>query len=184
MQNVDLTNIVVALFVLYLVLKRQLTPQVIRLNLTTYLFLIVFGAASVADAFKHHQLHVTSGITWFILGSLISAILFGYLRTLSYHLWVEGGLVMRQGTWVTIVLWVIGLSIHGIADTAWHGSNATLVLYLGITLLVQRGCVWLRAKAQYPEEVAATSAAADSRHAERWERREARRERRNERRRR
>ncbi|GKT04196.1 hypothetical protein [Furfurilactobacillus entadae] len=67
MQNVDLTNIVLALFVLYAVLRRQLEPRLIKLNLTTYVFLILFGAASVADAFNHHQITLTSGTKWFVL---------------------------------------------------------------------------------------------------------------------
>ncbi|HAT54352.1 MAG TPA: hypothetical protein DCW31_03770 [Lactobacillus sp.] len=165
MQNIDLTNIVLAIFVLYLVLKRQLSPRRIQLNLNVYLFLILFGAASVGDAIMHNQLVVTSGIWLFVLGALISAVLFGYLRTLSYQLWVaDDGSVMRQGTWLTIVLWIVGLLIHGVADLAWHGSNATILLYLGVTLLVQRGFVWLRAKRLYPEATAKTAAMHEQRH--------------------
>ncbi|MCF6160448.1 MAG: hypothetical protein LKG79_04590 [Furfurilactobacillus sp.] len=177
MQNIDFTNIVLALLVLYAVLKRQLSPHRIQLNLTLYLFLILFGAASAADAITHNHLIVTAGTGLFVLGSLISAVLFGYLRTLSYRLWIDKtGTVMRQGNWETIVLWIVGLFIHSLAGLAWHGSNATILLYLGITLLVQRGLVWVRAKRQYPEAMANTVALHENRHAEREQRRQRRRE--------
>lgn len=171
MQNIAFTNIVLALFALYAVLKRQLSPHRIQLNLTLYLFLILFGAASVADAITHDHLIVTAGAGLFVLGSLISAFLFGYLRTLSYHLWIDKtGTVMRQGSWETIVLWIVSLFIHSLAGLSWHGSNATILLYLGITLLVQRGLVWLRAKRRYPEAMAKTMTLHENRHAEREQR--------------
>ncbi|MYV05909.1 hypothetical protein [Furfurilactobacillus milii] len=166
-----------ALFVLYAVLKRQLSPHRIQLNLTFYLFLILFGAASVSDAITHNYLIVTADAGLFVLGSLISAVLFGYLRTLSYRLWIDKtGTVMRQGNWETIVLWIVGLFIHSLASLSWHGSNATILLYLGITLLVQRGLVWIRAKRQYPEAMANTVTLNENRHVEREQRRQRRRE--------
>lgn len=41
----------------------------------------------------------------------------------------------------------------------WAGSSVTLLLYLGVTLLIQRGIVWYLASAKYPREISANIAA-------------------------
>ncbi|GKT04197.1 hypothetical protein [Furfurilactobacillus entadae] len=74
---------------------------------------------------------------------------------------------MRQGNWLTVVLWIVGIALHLLSDRAWQGSDATLMLYLGLTLLIQRGLVWLRARRQFPEATQQTAAYHEAHHRER-----------------
>ncbi len=65
---------------------------------------------------------------------------------------------MREGNWLTIVWWIIGIGMHAAVDMLWTKSSVTLLLYLGLTLLIQRGLVWYRASSKYPTEIAANIA--------------------------
>lgn len=155
MQTLNLTNFVFAALILIWVIRQQLAPHVVRFKIRTYLIIILVGALSVNDAFTKHQLTITpTQLIYFGLASLLSAALFGSLRAWSYHFWVnENGLVMRQGNWLTIVLWIVGIATHLMVDRLWTGSSTTTLLYLGLTLLIQRGGVWWFARRNYPNEL-------------------------------
>jgi hypothetical protein len=79
----------------------------------------------------------------------------------------QAGLVMRQGNWLTILWLLLGISIHILVDHLWNGSSDTILAYLGLTLLIQRGLVWLRAKAKFPEATQKTALYAQTRKARR-----------------
>ncbi len=117
------------------------------------------GTASISDAFTKQHLQITTNQA-LLFGSLsvLSAVIFAALRAWSYHFWVnDQGLVMRQGNWLTLVWWVISIAGHLGVDRLWTGSSATLLLYVGVTLLVQRGCVWWLAGRAYPTEIKANA---------------------------
>jgi len=177
MQNLDLTNLVLGAWLLFVAIKRQLAPRIIRFKLEFFILVILLGMASIGDAFQKQHLHITPQQA-LIFGSLslASALIFAALRAWSYHFWVnDDGLVMRQGNWLTVVLWVVGIAGHLGVDRLWTGSSVTLLLYLGVTLLVQRGCVWLLARRQYPAEMHANAALQAENHHDRRERRRTRR---------
>jgi len=179
MQNLDLTNLVLGAWLLFVVIKRQLAPRVIRFKLEFFVLIILLGIASVGDAFTKQHLHITPQQA-IIFGSLslVSAVAFAALRAWSYRFWVnDAGLVMRQGNWLTLVWWVVGIGGHLGVDRLWTGSSVTLVLYLGVTLLVQRGCVWWLASRQYPSEMRANAANQQRSHDRRQDRRERRHDR-------
>ena len=68
------------------------------------------------------------------------------------HVWVDGGEAWRQGNWLTAVLWIVSLGVHLGYDYLVEGKNltglgaASLLLYLGITFMIQR--LILQARAQ------------------------------------
>ncbi|ETY75589.1 hypothetical protein [Lactiplantibacillus fabifermentans] len=166
MQNLDATNIVVAGLVLIYVIKRQLAPRVLRFKLNFYLVLILFGAASIYDAITHHEVTITiSQAVLFGTLSILSALIFGGLRAWSYRLWVsDAGLVMRQGTWVTLLFWVLSIGSHALVDRLWTGNSTTLLLYLGLTLLAQRGGVWWLAQRRFADALPANVAQQEKSH--------------------
>lgn len=173
MQNLDLTNLVLGAWLLFVVIKRQLAPKVIRFKMEFFVLVILLGAASIGDAFTKQHLQITTQQA-VIFGalSLVSAVAFAALRAWSYRFWVnDDGLVMRQGNWLTLVWWVVSIAGHLGVDRLWTGSSATLLLYLGVTLLVQRGCVWWLASRQFPSEMQANAARQQESRHDRHERR-------------
>jgi len=169
MQNLDLTNLVLGAWLLVVVIRRQLAPKVVRFKMTFFLLVVLLGAASVGDAFNKQHLQITAqqAVLFGVL-SLVSAVAFALLRAWSYRFWVNAdGYVMRQGNWLTLVWWIVGIGIHLGVDRLWTGSSVTLMLYLGVTLLVQRGYVWWRASRQYPAEIRANAALQAERHHDR-----------------
>ena len=76
------------------------------------------------------------------------------MRAYTYHIWVnDQALVVRKGNVYTLVFWIVGIGTHLLIDLVWSGSAVTLLLYLGMTLFVQRGGLWLRARNKYPSEI-------------------------------
>lgn len=152
MQNLVLTNWVLGAWLVFVVVKRQLAPRVIRFKIDFYILVVLLGIASIGDAFQKQHLQITpQQAAIFGSLSLLGAVIFGLLRAQSYRFWVDdAGMVMRQGNWVTLVWWIIGIAVHMGVDRLWTGSSVTLLLYLGVTLLVQRGTVWWLAQRQYP----------------------------------
>jgi len=176
LTNLSFTNLVLGAWLLIVVIRRQIAPRVIRFKANFYLLIILLGMASIGDAFTKQHLHITpvQAVIFGVL-SLVSAIVFALLRAWTYHLWVnEDGLVMRQGSWLTILWWVLGIGAHLGVDRLWTGSSASLLLYLGVTLAVQRGWVWWLARRAYPTEIQANlrQQSAEHRHHERRSRRE------------
>ncbi|WP_125572932.1 hypothetical protein [Levilactobacillus huananensis] len=177
MQNLDLTNLVLGAWLLFVVIKRQLAPKIIRFKIEFYILVVLLGAASIGDAFQKQHLQITLQQALIFGGlSLASAVIFAGLRAWSYQFWVnDAGLVMRQGNWLTLVWWIIGIAGHLAVDRIWTGSSVTLLLYLGITLLVQRGSVWLLASRQYPMEMRHNAALQTENRHERHERKRSKR---------
>ncbi|MFD1455691.1 hypothetical protein ACFQ44_08395 [Levilactobacillus lanxiensis] len=177
MQNLDLTNLVLGAWLLFVVIKRQLAPKVVRFKMSFFVLVTLLGAASIGDAFNKQHLQISPSQAVVFGGlSLASAIIFALLRAWSYRFWVDNnGLVIRQGNWLTLVWWVVGIAGHLGVDRLWTGSSVTLLLYLGVTLLVQRGCVWWLASQKYPTEMRANAELQAERHHDR-SRRKRRRE--------
>jgi hypothetical protein len=77
---------------------------------------------------------------------------FGAIRAMTVRLWFGGGQALRQGTWLTLLLWIVSLGVHLGYDylVLGHGSlsglgNATLILYFAITYTIQRLILQARA---------------------------------------
>lgn len=155
MQNLNLTNIFFAILILFVVIRRQLEPKTVRFKPQFFIIIVIFGITSVVDAINKQHLDITKQDAWmFGITALLGATVFASLRAMSYRFWInDDDLIMRQGNWLTIIWWVIGIGIHVMADRMWTGSQATLLLYLGLTLLIQRGIVWWRANRKYPQQI-------------------------------
>jgi hypothetical protein len=131
--------VVISLAVLALILWRQL--QVRRASPTLLLpaILIVLGVASLATMSKDSTTRLTLGDIGILLALLVGdAVVLGALRAWTVKLWREGADVLRQGTWITVVLWLVGIAIHEVVDLVAHIPSSSLLLYLGVTLLAQQ----------------------------------------------
>ena len=158
MSSAAVTNIAIGVLVLAFVLYRQLTVQRLRENYRLPLILAIIGIVQFAGFLKGHS-HDDGGIVAAVVGSLVIAAAFGAIRALTVHVWRQDGVLLRKGTWITAILWVVSFAAHLAYDylVAGHvtaGTNsgnvgdATILLYLVVTLAVQRFLLMARAARQ------------------------------------
>src|ERR1700722_11389948 len=143
-------SVFIGAVLLVLVLLRQVAvrpvPRVLRVTLPVFIGVIgLFELIGYANG--HHHI---AGSAWaWVLGTLlIGAVGLGIVRGLTVRIWTAGNWVLRQGTAVTMVLWLLSLAVHFAGDAfgaqAHDGSGlvaSSFLLYLGITLGVQAAVV-------------------------------------------
>ena len=144
-------NLLIGLAVLALLVYRQLQVRPVRANFRLPLILAVIGVIQLSQFLKHD--HHTGTVFAALAGSLALAALFGAIRAMTVRVWIQAGQALRQGTWVTAVLWVVSLGVHLGYDYLVDGKGAqsglgtaSLTLYFAITYTIQRFI--LQAKAQ------------------------------------
>jgi hypothetical protein len=137
--------------VLFFVLLGQARLGVVRRDFRPRLpvFLGVLGfVETIAYAGDHHV--PTSSWAWVAGTMVLGALGLGALRGLSMRVWSGNGWVVRQGTAVTMVLWIVTLLAHVLGDAggsqagAADLAGATFLLYLGLTLGLQSYVVFRR----------------------------------------
>jgi hypothetical protein len=147
MSGANLTNLVIGVLALALVLYRQLITRRLSENYRLSIILAVIGIVEFVNFLKGHP-NDDSGIAVAVVGSLVIAAVFGVARALTVQVWRENGQLLRKGTWLTAVLWILSLAAHLGYDelvaghiTGKNGGNvgdATVILYLVVTLTIQR----------------------------------------------
>jgi hypothetical protein len=157
MSGSDVVSLVVGLAVLALVLVRQLATRRLSETYRLSVILAIIGVVQFVDFLKGHPGN-PGGIVAAVAGSLVLAAAFGVARALTVRVWRQGGLLMRKGTWITAILWIIAVAAHyGYDDlvaghiTGKNGSsvgNATVLLYLVISLSVQQFVLLARVRRQ------------------------------------
>jgi len=87
-----------------------------------------------------------------LAGSLALAAGFGVLRAATVRIWLQDGQPWSRGSWITASLWIVALAVHLGYDALVAGPGqdnvgaATIVLYLAVSLAIQRLIVRLRAQ--------------------------------------
>jgi hypothetical protein len=147
MSSADVANIVIAVVVLALLLTRQLMARRLSESYRLSIILAVLGVVEFVTFLKGHP-HHGGAIAVAVAGSLVIAAASGAARTPTIRVWRQGDQLMRQGTWLTAVIWVVGYAAHLGWDylvaghvTGTNGGNvgaATSLLYLVVTLTIQR----------------------------------------------
>ena len=142
-----LINLAVLAFILY----RQLQVRPVRDSLRLPLIIAIIGVVQLVQYLKHG--HHGAGVAVALAGSLVLAAVSAAIRAPTVRIWVDGGQAWRQGTWLTAVLWVVSLGAHLGYDYFVDGKgsqsglgSASLLLYFGVTLTIQR--LILAARAQ------------------------------------
>ena len=147
MSGANLANLVIGIAILALFLSRQLVTRRLSESYRLSIILGVIGIWEFAEFLNGHPRDV-GGIAAAGVGSLVLAAAFGAVRALTVRVWREDGQLLRRGTWLTALLWILSLAAHLGYDylvaghvTGKNGGNignATIVLYLVVTLTVQR----------------------------------------------
>ena len=160
MSGANVTNLIIGVAVVALLVSRQLMARRLNENYRLSVILAIVGLVEFVNFLKSvHGPHDDGRIIVALAGSLVLAALLGAARALTVRVWrQDDGQLMRQGTWVTAVLWIVSLAVHlgydelvagHIAGT--NGGNvgdATIVLYLMITLAVQQFLLLARVRRQ------------------------------------
>ena len=122
MSSSDVISLVVGLAVLALVLVRQLSTRRLSESYRLSIILAIIGAVQFVDFLKGHPGN-PGGITAAVAGSLVLAAAFGVARAITVRVWRQGGQLMRKGTWITAILWIIAVAPTTATTTWWRGTS-------------------------------------------------------------
>jgi drug/metabolite transporter (DMT)-like permease len=145
-------SILIGLAVLVWLLWRQLQARELRHD-RGYLLplaLVAIGVVQIVDYDRDHPL-AGAGIALLVV-SIVVAAGFSIVRATTVRVWLHDGRLLRQGTAMTIVLWLVAIAIHLGGDhlIAPHEADrigsVSLLLYLGVSLAVQRFALGERAR--------------------------------------
>lgn len=146
-------TIILDVVVLALLLWRQWRVRPVRSDLTLRIA-VILGIVGVVLLISYATgRHITASVVGVLAGSiLVGGVVLGALRASSVHIWQHGPQVLRQGTWLTMILWLGSIALH-LSSEAWihalHGpsglTSASLLLWLGVTFGVQGAVVRWRA---------------------------------------
>jgi hypothetical protein len=153
-------SIVIDVVVLVLLMRAQVQAKPLS-GYTLPLVLLVIGVLEVAAFFvgsgqqlaeilkgqRSFAMTVPASKTVIValVGSLAIAFVSGAIRAPTFQLWRQDGQCWRKGSAVTVALWIASLGVHLLYDavlarrSALSGLGAaTLVLYFGVSLSIQR----------------------------------------------
>lgn len=149
-------SLIISLLALGWILYRQLQERPVKeeMKLAIPGFLLILAILDMSAYGQQHAIIVKPiGIAFITIGFL-SGGLFGWLRGVRSHIWRDKGQLMRQGNWVTVVLWLVGIIVHlGLEHATSYFdpslsnlTDASLFVYMAITLSVQKYVIVERAK--------------------------------------
>lgn len=155
MSSQSLLYLVIGVAVLGLLIYRQLSARPVQGNQRIVLILVIIGLIETAQYLQ--KLHAGSAAIVALIGSLVLAALFGAMRAATVRIWLQDGQVWAKGNLLTAALWIAALAAHlgydyliGQHKDIGGLGDATLVLYLAISLAVQRVIVSARAQRLNP----------------------------------
>jgi len=150
------TEIIVGVAALGLLIYRNLRARPVSANSQRVVLILALVGLLLTVQFLR-QYHATSQTYAALGGSLALAAAFGAVRAWTVRLWFRDGQAWMQGNWLTAVLWVLALAAHLGYDATvarGHGNDnvgtATAVLYLAVSLGIQRAVVQLRVQRMQP----------------------------------
>ena len=82
---------------------------------------------------------------------VVGAVILGAIRALTVQVWASNNWIVRQGTWLTMGLWVLSLALHFVSGVgakyvgAGNLEASSFLLYLGVTYAVQNYVIHRRA---------------------------------------
>ena len=134
-------DVLVAAYILSRQRRIRAVPRVLSLR-----FPVVLGVIGLIILLSytntHH--HITSGDYLFVLATLaVGALALGAIRGTTVRIWTSNNWVFRQGTWLTMGLWVLSLGLHFVsgAGAKYVGAGnleaSSFLLYLAVTYGVQ-----------------------------------------------
>jgi hypothetical protein len=145
-------SLALGVVVLALVLLRQTRIRPVPRQFVARLP-VVLGVIGLFDAVDYAgDHHPTGADDLWVIGTLaVGAVLLGAARALTVRIWSANQWVVRQGTPVTMALWLVSLAVHFFVDGGGGHKGASgleqssFLLYLALTLGVQAYVIHRRA---------------------------------------
>jgi hypothetical protein len=139
------------LMVFVWIIYNQIRIRQVRrnLHLTVPIILVVLGLPNIltyVNTGKNTGLFL-AGI---LAGLLFIAVVMGALRAFTVRIWAKDNMIFQQGTWITIVLWVVTIALHLLIDQIGNVGESSLLITYGITLSIQRWVIYSRARREFP----------------------------------
>ena len=158
MSSQSLLYLVIGVAVLGLLIYRQLIARPVRGNQRIVLILVIVGLIETVQYLQ--KLHAGSVAVVALVGSLILAAVFGAARAATVKIWLQDGQAWAKGNLLTAALWIVALAAHlgydyliGQHKDIGDLGDATVLLYLAVSLAVQRVIVSARAQRLNPVSV-------------------------------
>lgn len=158
MSSQTALDLVLGVAVLALLIYRQLSTRPVSGNQRITLILLVVGVIFAAQYLQ--KTHAGSAAFVALAGSLVLAAAFGAVRAVTVKVWIQDGQAWMRGNYVTAALWVLALAAHLGYDylIGQHKGlsglgNATILVYLAVSLAVQRVIVTIKARRLDPAGV-------------------------------
>jgi hypothetical protein len=141
----SLASIAIGIVVVVFLIARQMMKRSVREDRKPVIMLILF-VIGLYETAQYVQSHSVSGTAIAMAAaSIVLAAVFGVIRGYTVRLWREGGTLWRQGTPLTLLLWVVSMGVHFGADYLAGGgsvsqglTSATLLLYIAVTFGLQQ----------------------------------------------
>ncbi|HEY2506146.1 MAG TPA: hypothetical protein VGI58_06500 [Streptosporangiaceae bacterium] len=156
MSSQTALELVVGVAVLALLIYRQLSSRPVRTNPRLLVILVVIGLFETVGYFN--KVHAGTAAVIALVGSLVLAAAFGAVRAVTVKIWLQDGQPWSKGNLLTAGLWILALAAHlGYDYLIGHHKglsglgDATILLYLVVSLAVQRLIVVARAQRLAPE---------------------------------
>ena len=149
---INLLSIIVSVLVLLYILNNQRRVRQVhqRLGLRLPIILVVLGIFSASNYLNSHP-PTTVGLILLVFSLIFLAGGLGTLRAYTVRIWSNDKGVFRQGTWLTIGLWIVSVALHVLIEQVSHTGESSLLLYYGITFGVQRVVVNSRVKPYFED---------------------------------
>jgi hypothetical protein len=148
-------ELVIGVAVLALLIYRQLRSRPVRTNPRLLVILVLIGLFETVGYFN--KVHGGSDAAVALAGSLVLAAVFGAIRATTVKIWFQEGQAWCKGNLLTAGLWILALAAHlGYDDLIGQHKglsglgDATILLYLVVSLGVQRVIVSARAQRLTP----------------------------------
>ena len=155
MSSQTVLYLVIGVAVLGLLIYRQLVARPVQGNQRLVLILVIIGLIEAAQYLQ--KLHAGSAAIVALAGSLVLAAIFGAARAATVRIWIQDGQAWSKWKILTAALWVVALGAHlgydyliGQHKDIGSLGDATVLLYLAVSLAVQRVIVVLRAQRLSP----------------------------------
>ena len=151
MSSQTVLYLVIGVAVLGLIIYRQMVARPVQASQRLMLILVVIGLIEAAQYWQ--RVHAGSAAIVALAGSLVLAAIFGAARAATVRVWMQNGQAWMKGNVLTAVLWVAAVGAHlgydylAGRDKGIGGlGDATVLLYLVVSLAVQRVIVTMRAE--------------------------------------
>jgi hypothetical protein len=155
MSSQTVLYLVIGVAVLGLLIYRQLVARPVQGNQRLVLILVIIGLIEAAQYLQ--KLHAGSAAIVALAAPKIAASTRLPARAATVRIWIQDGQAWSKGNILTAALWVVALGAHlgydyliGQHKDIGSLGDATVLLYLAVSLAVQRVIVVLRAQRLSP----------------------------------